>query len=291
MRISLHHVTEYLYDRKVGLGPQIIRLRPAPHYRGHLLSYSMRVEPQDLDIRWSNDAFSNQTAEVVFTGATTLFRVIVDLAIEKQATDTSGCSAVPDTKPMPPTYEPALIRELAPYRRTEPAGPQCLAYLKTIAHDELPMSDFVTKLNQKLHRDIRYRIRKEHGVQTAEETLRSRSGSCRDSGWLLVQLLRHYGCAARFVSGYLIQLPPGSDASGSLPETSPDPTELHAWCEVYVPGIGWTGLDPTSGLLTDDSHIPLACAPDPAAAAPVEGHVEPCEVNFSYRISISPVES
>jgi len=289
MRITLHHVTEYLYDRAVALGPQIIRLCPAPHYRGHLLSYSMRVEPEGVDIRWSNDAFANQTAEVLFSGKTRLFSVIVDLTIQQQVTEPSALAHVAETQPMPPAYEPPLIRELAPYRRTEPAGPQCQAYLRTVERGDLRTADFVTRVNQKLHQDIRYQIRKEHGVQTVEETLQKRSGSCRDSSWLLVQLLRHCGFAARFVSGYLIQLPSGAAAATSRPHSAVDPTELHAWCEVYLPNTGWTGLDPTSGLPADDSHVPLACAPDPAAAAPVEGQVEPCEVDFSYRIDLSAV--
>ena len=289
MRIALHHVTEYLYDRPVALGPQIIRLCPASHYSGQLHSYSMRVEPRNADIRWHTDAFANQTAEVVFPGRTEQFRVIVDLTIDKQTSGTSEHSHISDAPLMPPAYEPPLIRELSPYRRTEPAGPQCQAYLRTVERSDLRTADFVTRMNQQLHQDIRYQIRKEHGVQTVEETLQKRSGSCRDSSWLLVQLLRQCGFAARFVSGYLIQLPSGASTAASRSGSVVDPTELHAWCEVYVPGTGWIGLDPTSGLPTDDSHLPLACAPDPAAAAPVEGQVEPCEVNFSYRIDLSAV--
>jgi len=287
MRIALHHVTEYLYDRAVALGPQIIRLCPAPHYRGYLLNYSMRVEPEGVDIRWSKDAFANQMAEVLFSGTTRFFRVIVDLTIDQQATEHTAPPLVSEAPPMPPAYEPPLIRELAPYRRTEPAGPQCQAYLRTIERGDLRTADFAVRMNQKLHQDIRYQIRTEHGVQTVEETLQKRSGSCRDSSWLLVQLLRHCGFAARFVSGYLIQLPSGAGAAESVAKSAVDPTELHAWCEVYLPNIGWTGLDPTSGLPADHSHVPLACAPDPAAAAPIEGQVEPCEVDFSYRIDLS----
>lgn len=287
MRITLHHVTEYFYDRAVALGPQIIRLCPAPHYRGHLLNYSMRVEPEGVDIRWSKDAFANQMAEVLFSGTTRFFRVIVNLTIDQQATEHTAPPLVGEAPPMPPAYEPPLIRELAPYRRTEPAGPQCQAYLRTIERGDLGTADFAVRMNQKLHQDIRYQIRTEHGVQTVEETLQKRSGSCRDSSWLLVQLLRHCGFAARFVSGYLIQLPSGAGAAESVAKSAVDPTELHAWCEVYLPNIGWTGLDPTSGLPADHSHVPLACAPEPAAAAPIEGQVEPCEVDFSYRIDLS----
>jgi transglutaminase-like putative cysteine protease len=288
MRVSLHHVTQYRYDRKVRLGPQIIRLRPAPHYHGHLLGYSMTLEPADADIRWQPDPFGNQTAEVRFADKTDLFRVSVELTIDHQTTHAADVLLSADDGHFPLRYEPRLIRELAPYRHTGPAGPLFQQYLKAADPHGMRTAEFVVMLNQALHRDIRYRIRKEHGVQTPERTLQEGSGSCRDSGWLLVQLLRHSGFAARFVSGYLIQLP-SEGMEPSNPEVSS--SELHAWCEVYLPGAGWTGLDPTSGRLTDVGHVPLACAPDPAAAAPVEGSVEPCEVDFSYRIDIAATDA
>ena len=288
MRVSLQHITQYQYDRQVRLGPQIIRLRPAPHYRGHLLSYSMTLEPVGADIEWKEDPFANQTAAVLFQEKTDLFRVSVELMIDKGTNPPVDVSPTSDAGDCPPDYEPQLIRELAAYRHVEPAGPLFQQYLGTIDCRDLRPSEFVMMLNQRLHRDIRYRIRKEHGVQTPEQTLQERSGSCRDSGWLLVQLLRHCGFAARFVSGYLIQLP-----SDRIDQPNPEvsATELHAWCEVYLPGMGWTGLDPTSGLLADDGHLPLACAPDPAAAAPIEGSVEPCAVEFSYRIAITAIDA
>lgn len=290
MRVSLHHVTQYLYDRKVRLGPQIIRLRPAPHYRGHLLDYSMTLEPEGAYIHWRNDPFENQTAEVRFPDMTELFRVSVELMIDKQTINPFDFSLATDAERLPLTYEPSLIRALAPYRHTEPAGQLFQQYLGAIDRSGMGTTEFVVMLNQRLHRDIRYRLRKEHGVQTPEQTLQASSGSCRDSGWLLVQLLRHCGFAARFVSGYLIQLPSGMDGAGPSPGSQVDPTELHAWCEVFLPGAGWIGLDPTSGLLTDEGHVPLACAPDPAAAAPIEGIVEPCDVRFSYQIAITAMD-
>ncbi len=247
----------------------------------------MKIEPEERVIRWTEDTFANEVAVVSFSDTTELLRISVDLVIDKLPVIPFDFSLDQQVQTIPPAYEPLQIKTLAPYRHLDPAGPLLLHYLQTIDRSAMRTTDFLAALNRQVHEDIRYLVRREHGVQTPEQTLQKKSGSCRDSGWLLVQLLRHCGFAARFVSGYLLQAAANPQSSDKLSIHGAETNELHAWCEAYAPGVGWVGLDPTSGLLADTAHVPLACAPAPAAAAPVEGSVETCEVDFHYQISIT----
>jgi transglutaminase-like putative cysteine protease len=289
IHVALNHVTHYRYDRPVQLGPQVVRLRPAPHARTRILSYSMRVTPTKHFINWQQDPQSNYLARLVFPDRTTEFRIEVDLVAEMAVLNPFDFFLEPHAEKFPFAYDEAQQRELAPYLVKLPATPAFERYLAAIPREPRATIDFLVELNQRLQRDVSYLIRMEPGVQTPEETLTLGSGSCRDSGWLLVQLLRHLGLAARFVSGYLIQLVPDVKSldGPSGPET--DFTDLHAWCEVYLPGAGWIGLDPTSGLLAGEGHIPLACSPEPSSAAPVTGLMDPAEVEFEHRMKVERV--
>ncbi|MCX8145203.1 MAG: transglutaminase family protein [Azovibrio sp.] len=292
IHVALNHVTHYRYDRRVNLGPQVIRLRPCPHARTRILSYSLKVTPQTHFINWQQDPQSNWLARLVFPKPTREFRVEVDLVAELSVINPFDFFLEPHAEQFPFAYEAWQRHELAPYlyQRGEPdCGARFRAYLDGIARQPTPSVAFLVGLNQALQRHIAYTIRLEPGVQTPEETLAKRSGSCRDSAWLLVQLLRHLGLAARFVSGYLIQLAADLPSLEGPSGPAADFTDLHAWCEVYLPGAGWVGLDPTSGLLAGEGHIPLACTPEPSSAAPITGAVDTCEVDFGHTMRVTRI--
>jgi len=289
IHVALNHVTHYRYDRRVALSPQVVRLRPAPHSRTRILSYSMRIEPAGHFINWQQDPQANYLARVVFPDRTEQLRIEVDVVAEMAVLNPFDFFLAPHAERFPFAYTAEEQGELAPYLAKAPAGPRFAEYLASIPRLSANTSDFLVALNGRLARDVRYLIRLEPGVQTPEETLARASGSCRDSAWLLVQLLRNLGLAARFASGYLIQLAPDVPSPGERSGPVADFADLHAWCEAYLPGAGWIGLDPTSGLLAGEGHIPLACTPDPSSAAPVTGAVEESTVKFEHALRVQRV--
>ncbi len=289
IHVALHHVTHYRYDRRVHLGPQVLRLRPAPHCRTRILSYSLRVEPKQHFINWQQDPQANYLARLVFPETTDQLRIEVDLAAEMSVINPFDFFLEPSAEEFPFEYESWQQNELSPYLKREPLTPLFERYLNKIPRSKTPSVNFLVALNQRLAGDIKYLIRLEPGVQTPEETLAKGSGSCRDSGWLLVQLLRHLGLAARFVSGYLIQLVADVKSLDGPSGPEKDFSDLHAWAEVYLPGAGWVGLDPTSGLFAGEGHLPLAGTPEPGSASPVTGVVGECKVEFSHEMSVTRV--
>ena len=286
IQVALTHRTHYQYDRHVVLSPQVVRLRPAPHTKSRVLSYSLRVEPEGHFVNWQQDPFSNWMARLVFPDKVDHFSVTVDLVVEMAVFNPFDFFLEPDAEEAPFVYGADLKIELAPYLDCAPAGPKLVQWLKGVDRSRRRTIDFLIDLNRKIQQDVRYLIRLEPGVQTPEQTLTLGSGSCRDSAWLMVQALRQLGMAARFVSGYLIQLEPDQKAIDGPSGAEHDFTDLHAWCEVYLPGAGWVGLDPTSGLFAGEGHVPLAASPSPAGAAPVEGAVEKCEVTFDHSMGV-----
>jgi len=290
IQAAVKHVTRYRYDRPITLGPQTIRLRPAPHSRAKLVAYGLKIEPENHFINWQQDPQSNWLARVVMPEKTDHFTVTIDLTVDMEVINPFDFFLEPEAEQFPFAYSPELKSELEPYLQPLPGGPAFNRYLAGLSREKKQTTTFLFELNAKLARDIGYLIRMEPGIQTPEDTLCKASGSCRDSAWLMVQLLRHLGLAARFASGYLIQLKADVKSLDGPSGTESDFTDLHAWCEVYLPGAGWVGLDPTSGLLAGEGHIPLACTASPAQAAPISGAVEPAEVLFDFDMRVTRIK-
>jgi uncharacterized protein (DUF2126 family)/transglutaminase-like putative cysteine protease len=285
IHIGIEHRTTYRFDRAVRIHPHVLRLRPAPHCRTPILAYSLRVEPTEHFVNWQQDPFGNFMARFVFPEPARLLDVTVDLIADLTVINPFDFFVEESAKTFPFAYDQQLATDLEPYLRpASPLGPGLRAWLSGIPKPGLstPIADFLVGFNQRLYLDVEYSVRMEPGVQSPEETLSRGIGSCRDSGWLLVEALRHVGLAARFASGYLVQLTSDQPSLSGADGPTADFTDLHAWAEVYVPGAGWIGLDPTSGLFAGEGHIPLACTPHPSTAAPISGHTDSVEVEFGF---------
>lgn len=282
IRVAIQHKTTYRYDRPVSLSPHIFRLRPAVHSRTSIEGYSFKITPKNHFINWQQDPFGNYQARVVFPEMATELCVEVEVIASMVVINPFDFFVEEYAEFFPFTYPESLGKQLDPYLEVAEDGPLLQAWMKGVDLSKRPIVDFLVYINQKLNKDINYTIRMEAGVQTCETTLGTRWGSCRDSAWLLVQVLRHLGFAARFVSGYLVQLTADIKSLDGPSGPEADFTDLHAWTEVYIPGAGWIGMDPTSGLFAGEGHIPLACTPDYAHAAPVVGATDVCEVTFEF---------
>ncbi|HEU4907270.1 MAG TPA: transglutaminase family protein, partial [Propionibacteriaceae bacterium] len=290
MKIALEHRTTYRFDRPIAIGPHVIRLRPAPYSRTPIEAYSLTISPADHFINWQQDPFGNYLARAVFTSKARELEITVGLVADLRAINPFDFFIEDYAESCPFRYPEDLAADLKPYLEIPAAARSADVDSWMTANappaDGQPTIQFLGALNSAVHRDVAYSVRMEHGVQTPEQTLTRHIGSCRDSAWLLVTALRHCGLAARFVSGYLVQLAPDEPSLDGPSGPTEDFTDLHAWAEAYIPGAGWIGLDPTSALFAGEGHIPLAATPQPASAAAIAGSTEPAEtiMDFSNRV-------
>jgi uncharacterized protein (DUF2126 family)/transglutaminase-like putative cysteine protease len=286
VRVALNHRTQYKYEKPITLGPQVLRLRPAPHCRTPIFSYALTVAPDKHFVNWQQDLYNNHLARLVFQEKTDELVVDVDLVAELSPVNPFDFFLEPGIEEFQYQHSADRVNDLNPYRAAQAAGPLLQDFLGSLSREKQGTISFLVDLNARIKSLVRYIVRIEPGIQSCEQTLEKRSGSCRDTAWLLVQVLRHVGFASRFASGYLIQLAPANGSEG----ISKDTADLHAWAEVFLPGAGWIGLDPTSGLFAGEGHIPLACTPEAPDASPITGTTEPSRVDFAYSMSVRRVK-
>lgn len=289
LKVAIKHKTKYKYDRSINLSPHIFRLRPAPHSRTPIESYSIKIKPENHFFNWQQDPFGNYLARIVFPDKTTELSVDVEIIADLKTINPFDFFVEEAVEEFPFTYSEELKKELLPYLEKVESGPLLKDWLGKIDMTPKRSIDFLIGLNSDLYNHLNYTLRMDPGVQTCEETLSSKLGSCRDYAWLLVQTLRHLGLAARFVSGYLVQLKSDEKSLDGPSGPEEDFTDLHAWAEVYLPGAGWIGLDATSGLLAGEGHIPLACTPSYESAAPVSGFSDFAETTFEFENSVTRI--
>ena len=289
LKVVISHKTHYAYDRYISLSPHIIRLRPAPHSRTPIESYSLKITPKEHFINWQQDPFGNYLARIVFPEKVKEFGIDVEILADLITINPFDFFVDESAKDFPFTYDKELKKELAPYLEIEEKGAKLKKFLKTLDLEKKPIIDFLVYLNTTIYNYLNYTIRLDPGVQTCERTLDKKLGSCRDYAWLFVQTLRHLGLASRFVSGYLVQLKADEKSLDGPSGPEEDFTDLHAWTEVFIPGAGWVGLDATSGLFAGEGHIPLACTPSFESAHAIEGLSDKCETEFSYSNTVTRV--
>ena len=289
LKVVISHKTAYKYDRNISLSPHIIRLRPAPHSRTPIEAYSLKIKPEGHFLNWQQDPFGNYMARVVFPEKTKEFSIDVEIIADLITLNPFDFFVEESATNFPFEYKKELKKELKPYLKINEDGKLLKEFVQSINKNEKPIIDFLVEVNQKIYQYVNYTVRLETGVQTCKTTLEKELGSCRDSAWLFVQVLRHLGLAARFVSGYLVQLTADVKSLDGPSGPEEDFTDLHAWTEVYIPGAGWVGLDSTSGLFAGEGHIPLACTPHYDSAHAIEGFSDKCETEFFFENSVTRI--
>lgn len=289
LKVVISHKTKYKYDRSVSLSPHIFRLRPAPHSRTPIESYSLKIEPEDHFFNWQQDPFGNYQARVVFPEKTTEMSIDVEIIADLKTINPFDFFVEESAEEYPFEYSGDLKKELHPYLEINDSGDLINDFVKSVDYTPRKTIYFLIDLNQKVYEYLSYNIRMEPGVQTPEETLQCKTGSCRDYAWLLVEAARHLGFGARFVSGYIVQLKADEESLDGPSGPAEDFTDLHAWAEIYLPGAGWIGFDATSGLLAGEGHIPLSCTPHYDSAAAVTGLSDKCETEFEFENSVTRI--
>lgn len=287
LKIALNHQLKYSYDRPIILGPHKLGLKPSPHSKSDIFNYSLNIAPKYHNIYWYQDIYGNFIGKLNMFEKTDYLSLEINFLAEIKSINPFNFLVDSHIEKYPFYYTKQEKKELSSFLEIDESSNLLINWVNKNVYNNIYITDFLVSLNQQLASEIKYITRLEEGIQTCEETLRTKKGSCRDTTVLLIQILRHYGLAARFVSGYLIQFKTDDQSDDNSSIIKEDNAELHAWCEVYLPGAGWIGLDPTSGFLVAEDHIPLISNPNAMEANPVRGTKEFCKSKLDFSINIS----
>jgi len=261
MLLNIHHTTTYTYDHPVCLEPHRLRLTPRADAYGSLLERSLKITPEPSHISASVESDGSISHWVRFEGETSIFSVEAKSAI----------TVIPDKNPfdfliypdnclsLPMVYPPDVSGELKTFLRGDSVVSQVREFAQGILKEVQGRTiDFCVLLSQRMKRDFVYEFRHTGAPYQPDDTLASKRGSCRDWAILYMAAASAVGLATRFVSGYYF-------------DENPKAPDLHAWVEVYIPGGGWRGFDPSLGLACYGHHIALATGATAIGAAPIQG--------------------
>lgn len=261
-RLSIYHETRYTYERPVAFTPHQLLVRPRDSHALRLIDASLQLSPPG-DVRWRYDALNNCVCEFTPQGQATELSVISKVTVDRYPAFLEQSLDDPHSA-FPMVYSPADRLALAPFVLPETHDPDghMVSWLRNLLGDpHEPVLTFLERLNSAIHNDFTYEARDTAGVQHPADTLIRKSGACRDFAWLMVEALRRQGLAARFVTGYLYSAAANIRGAGAT----------HAWCEVFLPRLGWAEFDPTNGLVESADLIPVAVARTPTEAMPLSG--------------------
>jgi transglutaminase-like putative cysteine protease len=265
MLLRIDHITEYRYRKSVGLTPHRLRLHPRGLPGLRILRSELRIHPGEHTLRWSLDAEGNVIGLVTFPNESDRLRIESTLLLEQQITNPFDFLLEGRALRLPLSYDERERQFLTPFlQSSDPESAREISlllepFLRGVSARDLTL-DFLTAFNRAIPALFRYSLRHEPGVQTAEETITRREGTCRDFAHLFIESVRTAGLAGRYVSGYLCSSP------GAIRED-----HTHGWCEVYLPGAGWRGFDPTNGVLAGAHHVAVATSLLAGDIPPVEG--------------------
>ncbi len=283
--IRIRHLTHYEYAEPVSLLPHTLHLRPRDGHDVRVQSSKLAITPE-FQIQWKRDVYDNSVAVVTFLQAASELSIASEVVVEHYEHQPLDFTLEDYARSFPFDYDSEEQIDLAPYKG--PVYPRDGAVIKAwIAnicdlHSKVDTITMLTRLNTTIANDHRYQLREEPGVQTPSQTLSSGTGSCRDFATLFIECCRQCGLASRFISGY------------ARNETAaPWDTATHAWAEVYLPGSGWRGFDPTSGLLVSGDHIAVAVHRHPEAIPPVSGSfvgTGKAQPKLTVEVNVAPVD-